>query len=289
MPSSRKRISRGRKTSRKRTSRSPSHKIPQFFQPPRLFTLCWKTYVRVPRKGEPGFGQWIIEEKELEQALFELKSRKIPLQRGDLVSFENAPTWGKDRADFKSSRRKNAYYATDALFIFDGQKLIEMGTFPDEWGVYPQEFECFNPKYFFHPNFLYHDLKVHQKIVATKSKDIDMERESFRTEVVWMKPNFFLQQIQQNLTVVKDVWGHDAYFTWFDSMGTRFYLVDDFEEDTPQVNFKSIIQSLKPDTLFWGVYRQAMVGKLNVLQKLESNERAIYLNDYCLRTESSRK
>lgn len=66
-------------------------------------------------------------EEELAEGLRELRSRSVPLKWGDLVRFSNGD------------------YRNDGLVIFDGEKLIDLSPYPDDYGTLPSEFRVLIP------------------------------------------------------------------------------------------------------------------------------------------------
>jgi hypothetical protein len=66
-------------------------------------------------------------EEELAEGLRELRSRSVPLKWGDLVRFSNGD------------------YRNDGLVIFNGEKLIDLSPYPDDYGTLPSEFRVLVP------------------------------------------------------------------------------------------------------------------------------------------------
>lgn len=187
-------------------------------QQKRNHSVCWKTFVQ-PKKETLENGT--ISQDELAEALEDLRKRQIPIQYGDFVTFANAPNdWGKD-----------AYCAY--LYIFDGEKLIEMGQEPDEHGCVPRQFVCLDPTNFREP---------WSYMANIYSENNELQEKRGPQWVTWFRPGPFLKQIQQNLTDKK---------TWFEYEGKKYTLWNECECD----DFKSLIGKLKENTLIYAMPR----------------------------------
>ncbi len=212
---------------------------------PRTFNVCWKA--NVPVELEPKECFYFPEKKHLDLALEELRSKKLPLQRGDLVSFEECRASPNGKTDF---------YRMEALCIFDGKEIIDLDDFPDEYGSLPKSLPCFDSDDYREPSFYYHDIKI-------ISDQLDNDR-GFRDQTFWFRTGQFIEQLQKNLQY-RDV-NYEQFFrnrigyTWFESRGKRFTLIDDFEVPTEKFNFTKVIQELTPETELCACYQTSING-----------------------------
>jgi len=227
----------------------------------RDYSVCWKTFV--PVKLGDGDCFYFPTKDDMKSALEELRSRKIPLQRGDLVSFEKCRTIPGGKTDF---------YRMEALVIFDGKEIVDLEEYPDEYGSLPRTFLCFDPTDYQEPSFYYPKRRI-------EFEDHDDER-GLREQTIWLKPGSFLEQIQQNVTPIEiedDLGKREIFYTWFESNGKTFKIVDDFEVPNKDYNFKKVIQELTPETLICGQYEASVNG---IESKFDGE--CIFLSEKCL-------
>lgn len=211
---------------------------------PRTFNVCWKANVPVGLNPKDCF--YFPGKKHLQLALEELQSKKLPLQRGDLVSFEECRASPKGKTDF---------YRMEALCIFDGKEIIDLDDFPDEYGSLPESLPCFDSNDYREPSFYYHDKKI-------ISNHLDNDR-GFRAQTFWFQAGQFLEQLQKNLqyrNIVKNeyVFRDKVGYTSFESKGKKFTLIDDFEVPTEEFNFEKVIRELTPETKLCACYQTSI-------------------------------
>lgn len=216
----------------------------ELLQIPRQISVCWKTFVQVETKWDSD--SWDIQEKDLEAALKELQEKKLPIQRGDFVSFEECPSWGMRRSEIPENDECRGFYRMDSLYIFDGKKICDLGDYPDDYGSIPEIFACFNPDDYYEPS-LFFPSKDDEFRPGQPYRKLDLpelDDRSVRYGYIWMKPGEHLSQIQENLSKRDDV-----NYTWFISRGNKkYFIIDECEESDDE--FENAIRNMKPDTLF---------------------------------------
>lgn len=208
----------------------------------RKHAICWRTFVKCKKVKSKGY-IWEITEKDLEKAVKEIQDRGIDIIRGDFVSFYNCPS-STTREELKDDDKYEAededdigdsgYDRDDALFIYNGKKLLKLPGVPDEDnGAIPKEFLCFDPKDFKIPEY-YIDIGKYEM----KDKKDCARRRPY--DYMWMKPGIFLDQMQKNVNEKR---------TWFEHADEKYYFYNDFEDDPEE--FVKFIKNLKKDTLLW--------------------------------------
>lgn len=207
---------------------------------PRNFNVSWKTYVPVELNPKDCF--YFPEKKHFDLALEELRSRKIPLQRGDLISFEKCRVIPGVKDDF---------YRLEAIAIFDGKEIIDIDYSPHEYGSLPKSFPCFDPNDYREPSFYYNNINI-------ISDQLDYR--TFRDQTFWFRAGQFIEQLQKNLQYRYLSDSFKAGYTWFESRGKRFTLIDDFEDPSEEFNFTKVIQELTSETDLCACYQNSITG-----------------------------